>query len=226
MAVVDEEIACPPAADGSAPKRQGSGSAIWLSTRDWLLMNVAPAHAPLMARMHERNGEHFQLAMNLEPEMDRASYWEPILEHQQRSFLDGTGLFLVGFHKAAPRPEIGCVISFSGIVHEEFRACWLGYRMDRSLEGRGLMFAALGPAIAAVFERYKLHRIMASHQPDNLRSGMLLRRLGFGVEGYARDYMFVNGAWRDNVLVSLIEPGLPYAAGAGRPTAGSLVQAA
>ena len=29
-------------------------------------------------------------------------------------------------------PEIGCVISFSGIVHEEFETCWLGYRIDKA----------------------------------------------------------------------------------------------
>jgi len=142
-----------------------------------------------------------------EPKMDEAAFWEPVLAQQQRSHLDGTGLYLAGFHKGAARPEIGCVISFSGIVHDEFQTCWLGYRLDRSLEGHGLMHAALAPAIAAVFERYKLHRIMASHQPENLRSGHLLRRLGFGIEGYSRDFMFVNGEWRDNVLVALLASG-------------------
>ena len=69
------------------------------------------------------------------------------------------------------------------------------------------MQAALVPAIAAVFERYKLHRIMASHQPENVRSGRVLRRLGFGIDGYARDFMRINGEWQDNVLLSLLAPG-------------------
>jgi ribosomal-protein-alanine N-acetyltransferase len=31
----------------------------------------------------------------------------------------------------------------------------------------------------------------------------VLQKLGFIVEGYAREYLFLNGAWRDGVLVSL-----------------------
>jgi ribosomal-protein-alanine N-acetyltransferase len=202
-----EEAAETASEAASSRERPHTGSGIWLNTPQWLLMNVTPAHASLFARLHARNGDHFRLAMTLEPAMTEAAFWEPHLAQQQRAFFDGTGLYLVGFHKRATQPEIGCVISFSGIVHDEFQTCWLGYRIDRSLEGRGLMHAALAPAIAAVFERYKLHRIMASHQPENLRSARVLRRLGFGIEGYSRDFMRVNGEWRDNVLVALLAPG-------------------
>jgi ribosomal-protein-alanine N-acetyltransferase len=31
-----------------------------------------------------------------------------------------------------------------------------------------------------------------------------LRALGFTVEGYARDYLFIDGAWRDHVLTAKI----------------------
>lgn len=47
---------------------------------------------------------------------------------------------------------------------------------------------------------------MANYVPTNERSGRLLRRLGFTVEGYARDYLFIDGAWRDHVLTSLTNP--------------------
>lgn len=188
-------------------ERVPGGARLWLNTEQWLLMTVTPAHAPLYARLHARNGDHFRMAMSLSPEMSQASFWTPVLQRQQRAFEEGSGLFLAGFYKGAGRTEIGCSISFSGIVHDEFQTCWLGYRLDRSLEGQGLMHAALAPAIEAVFERYKLHRIMASHQPENLRSAALLRRLGFGIDGYARDFIRVNGQWRDNVLVSRLAPG-------------------
>jgi len=45
--------------------------------------------------------------------------------------------------------------------------------------------------------------VMANFMPHNTRSNAVLRRLGFIVEGYARDYLFVNGTWRDHVLTSL-----------------------
>ncbi len=45
---------------------------------------------------------------------------------------------------------------------------------------------------------------MANYVPTNERSGRLLRRLGFTVEGYARDYLCLNGTWQDHILTSLI----------------------
>jgi ribosomal-protein-alanine N-acetyltransferase len=44
---------------------------------------------------------------------------------------------------------------------------------------------------------------MANYVPTNERSGRLLRRLGFVVEGYARDYLFIGGRFQDHVLTAL-----------------------
>ena len=44
---------------------------------------------------------------------------------------------------------------------------------------------------------------MANYMPDNLRSAALLKRLGFEVEGLAKNYLYINGQWRDHVLTSL-----------------------
>jgi ribosomal-protein-alanine N-acetyltransferase len=44
---------------------------------------------------------------------------------------------------------------------------------------------------------------MATYQPANERSGKLLKNLGFVVEGYARDYLRINGQWRDHILTGL-----------------------
>jgi ribosomal-protein-alanine N-acetyltransferase len=65
------------------------------------------------------------------------------------------------------------------------------------------MRESLQASISYVFSELRLHRIMANYMPFNRRSGGLLRRLGFVVEGYARDYLQINGAWEDHVLTSL-----------------------
>ncbi len=82
----------------------------------------------------------------------------------------------------------------------------LGFGLDHRLEGQGFMHEALRAAIDHVFDALSIHRIQANHQPQNLRSAALLRRLGFVVEGYARDYLRLDGAWRDHVLCSLTNP--------------------
>jgi ribosomal-protein-alanine N-acetyltransferase len=68
------------------------------------------------------------------------------------------------------------------------------------------MFEALQALVRYAFEDLKLHRIMANYMPANERSGRLLRRIGFVVEGYARDYLHLDGAWRDHILTSLTNP--------------------
>lgn len=94
--------------------------------------------------------------------------------------------------------------NFSNIVRGAFEACHLGYALDETAQGQGLMHQALNAAIGYVFAEMKLHRIMANYKPENQRSARLLERLGFEREGYARAYLKINGVWADHVLTSLI----------------------
>lgn len=96
--------------------------------------------------------------------------------------------------------------NFTNIVRGPFQACFLGFSIGSRYQGRGLMSEALGAAIDFVFSHYGLHRIMANHRPENLRSGNLLSKLGFEREGLARAYLKINGTWADHVLTSRINP--------------------
>ncbi|MBL1176018.1 MAG: GNAT family N-acetyltransferase [Pantanalinema sp. GBBB05] len=82
----------------------------------------------------------------------------------------------------------------------------LGYSLAASEQGKGYMTEALRTAIGYMFDQFNLHRIMANYMPRNERSGKVLRRLGFVVEGYARDYLLINHKWEDHILTSLINP--------------------
>lgn len=95
-------------------------------------------------------------------------------------------------------------VTYSNIVMGAFQSCYLGYKIDTGHEGRGLMRRALEVLNAHMFAERGLHRIMANYRPENERSGGLLKRLGFTIEGHARDYLFLDGAWRDHVLTSKI----------------------
>ena len=96
--------------------------------------------------------------------------------------------------------------NYTNVVRGPFLACNLGYQVARSHEGRGLMAEALRATNSFVFGAFKLHRIMANYRPENERSARLLERLGFAREGLARDYLFIDGAWRDHVLTALTNP--------------------
>jgi ribosomal-protein-alanine N-acetyltransferase len=71
------------------------------------------------------------------------------------------------------------------------------------------MREALAALLPYVFDELGMHRVQANYQPVNERSARLLRCLGFVVEGYARDYLFIAGAWRDHVLTSITDPRAP-----------------
>ncbi|HVA38281.1 MAG TPA: GNAT family N-acetyltransferase [Candidatus Dormibacteraeota bacterium] len=134
------------------------------------------------------------------------SFWVERCEYIQFEIAEGRALSLVMTDRADLSGALAGRINFTAIERGVFDACRLGYSVDGAYEGRGLMREALEAAIAYVFDDLGLHRIMANYQPTNERSGNLLRRLNFAVEGYARDYLFINGAWRDHVLTARINP--------------------
>lgn len=103
---------------------------------------------------------------------------------------------------AAPDLIIG-FCNFTQIFHGSFRACYLGYKIDYEYEGKGLMFEALEVCIRHVFEELGIHRIMANYIPINSKSAKLLDRLGFEVEGYAKNYLQINNRWEDHILTAL-----------------------
>lgn len=117
---------------------------------------------------------------------------------------DGEALLLLIFNRDGSRLIGTC--NFANIVRGAFQACHLGFSIAQDAQGQGLMAEALRLAIDYVFREMGLHRVMANHRPENLRSARLLARLGFEREGEARAYLKINGIWADHVLTSLISP--------------------
>jgi len=133
-------------------------------------------------------------------------YWRRRLERNHDERARDTSLRLTIQGRGEPDGPVLGHVNFNQIVRGSVQACTLGYSIDGRSEGRGMIFEALSAAIPFAFRELKLHRIQANYVPINERSGKVLRRLGFVVEGYARDYLFIGGAWRDHVLTSLTNP--------------------
>ncbi len=98
------------------------------------------------------------------------------------------------------------LINFSNVVPGAFQACFLGYTLDKDREGKGLMTEALKAALPEACRFLGLHRVQANYMLDNQASGKVLVKLGFKVEGEARDYLRIGGQWRDHVLTSWTNP--------------------
>ncbi len=121
----------------------------------------------------------------------------------------GSGIGWWLFAPEAPDVALG-QINFSQIARRAFHNAMLGYAIDTAHEGRGLMREALAAALADAFgPRVHLHRVQANVRPENTRSLALLTRLGFEREGLAREYLFIDGAWRDHVMTARLNPDWP-----------------
>jgi [ribosomal protein S5]-alanine N-acetyltransferase len=78
----------------------------------------------------------------------------------------------------------------------------LGYWMGEKYAGKGHMTQAVDAVVKVAFEKLDLRRIEAACLPENAASLHLLSKAGFEKEGYAREYLAINGQWRDHVLLA------------------------
>jgi ribosomal-protein-alanine N-acetyltransferase len=147
------------------------------------------------------------------------AFWHERLAVAVEEFHAGRSARFVMQEKGAPEGPLIGTCNYTNIVRGPFQACHLGYQVARTHEGRGLMTEALRATNAFMFDVLRLHRIMANYRPENLRSARVLERLGFVREGIARDFLFIDGAWRDHVLTALVHPAYDpaWVEPAGRP---------
>lgn len=96
------------------------------------------------------------------------------------------------------------ICNFSGFVWGAFRTCNIGYVVSKEAEGKGYMSEACAVALDYIYNEWGVHRVQAVYDADNTRSAALARRLGMRVEGTAKDYICLNGSWRDGVIASLL----------------------
>lgn len=81
----------------------------------------------------------------------------------------------------------------------------LGYWIGESHARRGYMTAAVATFVPFAFQTLRLHRIEAACIPANVASTRLLEKTGFRREGFAREYLCINGAWQDHLLFARLK---------------------
>jgi [ribosomal protein S5]-alanine N-acetyltransferase len=177
-----------------------------LSTKRLIVRLATDEDAPKILRYYSKNQAYLA---PFEPHRSQHFYteqfWREQVEKNLIEFNYKQSLRLFLFPQSQPEKIIGTA-NFTQFVYGAFQNCYLGYSIAEIEQGKGYMSEALRVAIAYVFEELHLHRISANYMPHNQRSGRLLKRLGFTVEGYARDYLLINGEWQDHILTSLINP--------------------
>lgn len=175
-----------------------------LHTPRLILRTGQPSDALAVVDYYKRNAEHLA---RWEPRRIEAfftrSWWEQRLSQETREAASGRALRL-WVCRNQDRTDIVGSVALSNIVRGAFHSCHLGFSIDGSLVGRGLMSEAVQRLVDYAFDDLGLHRIEANYRPENTRSAALLRRLKFVPQGFARDYLLIDGQWRDHVLTARI----------------------
>ena len=91
--------------------------------------------------------------------------------------------------KEAPDMHIGN-IGLWRIEMENYRA-EIGYMLDPSLQGKGIMFEALEKVVDYGFTIMKLHSIEARLDPRNVASSAVVRKAGFVQEALFKENYFI-----------------------------------
>ncbi|MDD3224324.1 MAG: GNAT family protein [Clostridium sp.] len=145
---------------------------------------------------YKRNKKHLE---KFEPKRDESFYsfevQKQMLVEDYKQFINGSGAYF-GIYK---KGYLIGKIQISSIVYGVFKSGIVGYSIDRDEQGNGYMHQALNIVINYCFEEMDLHRIEASTLVDNYKSQGVLKRCGFEKLGLNKQYLFINGKWRDHI---------------------------
>jgi ribosomal-protein-alanine N-acetyltransferase len=95
-------------------------------------------------------------------------------------------------------------ITLSNVRRGVAQAATLGYWIGQPYARRGHTLAGVRAVCRFAFNKLDLHRVEAACLPTNEPSRNLLLQAGFLLEGRARAYLKINGAWRDHLLFGLV----------------------
>jgi ribosomal-protein-alanine N-acetyltransferase len=178
-----------------------------LTSERLVLWLPEPQEAQRVAEYYQRNrAHHGPWSPTWSEAFFTAKHWESRLAAGRGEATADESLRLFVRERGDSQGRVCGHLSFSRFIRGPFQACFLGYALDAGVVGRGYMAEAIQAGLEHVFNVVGLHRVEANYVPTNLRSGATLRRLGFEIQGYARDYLFIDGAWRDHVLTAKTNP--------------------
>lgn len=135
-----------------------------------------------------------------EPHRDEEFYTVEVqkqsLIENYKEFIKGEGAHF-GIYKA--EKMIGRIRIYN-IVHGVFKSAFIGYSMDEQYQGNGYMKEAVSLVVTYAYEELGLHRIEATTLVDNEKSQRVLKTCGFNELGICKEYLHINGKWRDHVI--------------------------
>ncbi|GAL12197.1 ribosomal-protein-S5p-alanine acetyltransferase [Vibrio astriarenae] len=171
----------------------------------FVLRTANIADARLISDYFVRNREFLK---PWEPQREPAFYtedgWQRKLIKLQELHRLGLGFYLLIVDPKTD--EMMGTVSFSNVTRFPVHSCNVGYSLSECCLGRGIMTKALSIAVQFMFEAQNMHRVNAAYMPHNDKSAAVLQRVGFKKEGFATEYILIDGQWEDHILTAIIKP--------------------
>lgn len=79
------------------------------------------------------------------------------------------------------------------------------YLLDPLFWQKGFASSAVKLILDRGFDNYKLHRIWATCLPENPASARVLEKMGFRKEGFLKEYLKIQGVWKDCFLYAILQ---------------------
>lgn len=186
-------------------QRLSTPTQVYETDEDIIIRTAEPTDGKLISDYFIANREHLK---EWEPKREDAFFteagWTQRLIKLNELHRMGLGYYILIIDKQSN--EMLGTVSFSNLSRFPFHACSIGYSLANEAQGRGVMTRAVKLAVNYMFTIQNMHRIMASYMPRNKRSESVLQRVGFVKEGFAKDYLLINGEWEDHNLTALVNP--------------------
>ena len=175
-----------------------------LHTDRLVLAVTGPEHAPHLLAYMEENRAHLEpWGPAMPPELFALEWWQESAMKCQRELEQGSAVRLTIMARSG-EPEVLGTVALFGIRRQHWQLAELGFGLARRHQGRGLMTEAVRRVVRLGFQELGLLRISASYREDNRRSGKVLRRVGFQVEGRARGRSSYQGKRWDQILTGIL----------------------
>jgi RimJ/RimL family protein N-acetyltransferase len=127
--------------------------------------------------------EFVQKAMETQKENPRMKY-EWAIEHPLSGLIGGCGIT---------------------IIDKKNMTSEIGYCLNREYWGNGYGTEVARSLIDHCFRELEMHRIIATCDPENIGSCMVMEKNGMIREGRFRKNLFLRGEWRDTYIYSILE---------------------
>ncbi len=175
-------------------------------------LDLLPLHTPrlVLRRFTEADAASF-FAYRNDPKIARYQSWEGIelaeaaefVRHHQSQEAGVPGQWLqIAIALADTNALIGdCAQKDQA---DESRQVTIRGTLARRIQRQGFAVEALSCLLDALFERLKLHRVVADTDVENTAAWTLMEQLGLRREGHLRQSLWFKGRWADEYLYAIL----------------------